>query len=414
MWNKIINSKIFYMILAIVCAIALWLYVDIVEAPKSTTTISNIPVTFVGEDALEQEGLMITTGGDSTVTLKVEGPRASISQIDRTNIKITVQVSSQITGEGHYSLYYDISYPGSVSNDLRTVNKSVNTIDVDVVKMTSKNIEIKGKFTGSAVEGARVSDVDFEFDQNTVKISGEQSKVEQIDHAEVVLDQQNLSSTWSGTLPIHLVDQEGNEIDRTDLVCDITEVYTIFPIRIVKEIPLTIDYTSGGGATEDNATAVISPETITISGSPDQLEQIDSIDLGTIDLSNIVTSEVYTLEIPTPEGITIISGGSTAKVTISMSGLTTRMVTTSDIEIINQPENVDVTLITKSLDVRIRGAASSMDLIRDEDVFVIVDLSGLDQISSGTRTLDVTVGVRGFADVGAVGEYQVVASIGSQ
>ena len=81
MWSKISNSKAAYMVLAIVCSIALWLYVDIVEAPKSTTTVSNIPVTFVGEDALEQEGLMIVDGSEITVSLKLEGPRSAISQV---------------------------------------------------------------------------------------------------------------------------------------------------------------------------------------------------------------------------------------------------------------------------------------------------------------------------------------------
>lgn len=411
MWSKISNSKAAYMVLAIACSIALWLYVDIVEAPKSTTTVTNIPVTFVGEDALEQEGLMITTGSDATITLKLEGSRSAISQVDRSNIKITVQAASQITDEGHYTLYYDISLPSAVSNNIRVVDRSATTIDVDVVKMMTKNVPIEGKFTGSVVEGARVSDTDFEFEQKTVKVSGERSQVDKVDHAEVELNQEGLSATWSGDLPIHLMDADGNEIDKTNLNCDIDEVYTIFPVQIVKEVPLTVDYTSGGGATEENATTMIEPEKVTISGTPDQLKQIDSIDLGTIDLSKIVTSEVMNMDIPLPDGVSVISGSSTAKVTVSMSGLTTRMVTTSDIELINVPQNANVSLITQALDVRIRGAASTMELVRDEDVYVIVDLSELDTNTQGTRTLIAKVGVRGFADVGAVGEYQVVASI---
>ena len=114
---------------------------------------------------------------------------------------------------------------------------------------------------------------------------------------------------------------------------------------------------------------------MTISGTPDQLKQIDSIDLGTIDLSKIVTSEVLNMDISLPEGVSVISGSSTAKVTVSMSGLTTRMVTTSDIELINAPSGTNVSLITQSLDVRIRGAAATMDLVQDGDVYVIEDLA---------------------------------------
>ena len=52
-----------------------------------------------------------------------------------------------------------------------------------------------------------------------------------------------------------------------------------------------------------------------------------------------------------------------------------------------------------------------MELVQDQDVYVIVDLADLDENTQGTRTLPAKVGVRGFADVGAVGEYQVVVNI---
>ena len=233
LWEKLSNSKVFYMILAIACSVALWLYIDIVEAPKSTTTVYNIPVTFIGEDELADDGLMITSGKDTTVTLKLEGPRSAISQVNRNNIVISVRVDSQINGEGHFSLYYEENLPSSVSTKLRVVERSVSTIDVDVVEMLSKSVEIKGQFVGTAVEGARISDTDFEFEQKEVTVSGERSLVEQVDHALVTLDVEDLSSTWSGDLPITLVDSEGNAVDMTNLTCDITEVYTIFPVQIV-------------------------------------------------------------------------------------------------------------------------------------------------------------------------------------
>ena len=74
MWNKISTSRGFYLIIAIICAIGCWLYVDIVYAPDTQQTIYNIPVTIYGEDVLADEGLMITSVSDQTITLtgKVE------------------------------------------------------------------------------------------------------------------------------------------------------------------------------------------------------------------------------------------------------------------------------------------------------------------------------------------------------
>ena len=97
----------------------------------------------MGEDELAEDGLMITSGKDTTVTLKLEGPRSAISQVDRNNIMITVQADTQISDEGHYSLYYEVDLPSTVASKLRVVERSVSTIDVDVVQMLSKSVEIR-------------------------------------------------------------------------------------------------------------------------------------------------------------------------------------------------------------------------------------------------------------------------------
>lgn len=419
MWSKISSSKAFYMILAIVCAIISWLYVDIVEAPDAKDTIYNIPVTFVGEDILAQEGLMITEGKDTTVDLVISGPRAAITKVERSNIKITVQAASQITGEGDYSLSYSESLPSSVSGlGVRVVDRSVSEIDVTVVQMITRTFEIEGRFTGSladeGVDGVQYlfDQSEFQFEVPTVTVSGERSLIEQIAKAEVTLDAQNLSSTWTGELPVVLEDSEGNPVDMNNLTVDVESVYTIFPIQRVKEVPLEVSFVSGAAATEDNVTKVIDPLTVKISGTEERLAKIESINVGTIDLSKIITSDVLTFTIPVPDGVNIISGNTTATVSVSVTGLTTRMVDTSNIQVINVPEGISVALITQSLSVRIRGDESVMSLVMDSDILITVDLAGIDTSVAGNRTMNATVSVVGFSDVGAVGEYQVTVNIG--
>lgn len=410
MWNKISRSKAFYMIVAVIFAIVAWLYVDLVEAPDAKDTIYNIPVTFVGEDVLADEGLMITEGKEATVDLVVSGPRSAITKLDRSNIKITVQAASQITGEGSYSLVYSESLPSSVSGTgTRVIDRSVSEIDVTVVQMITRTFEIEGRFTGSVAEGAIYDESEFQFEVPTVTVSGERSLVEQIVRAEVTLDAQDLSTTWTGELPIVLEDHEGNPVDRTNLSVDVEQVYTRFPIQLSKEVPLEVSFISGGAATEDNTSYVINPETVRISGTEEQLAKIDSINIGTIDLSKVVTSDVFTFSIPLPDGTNIISGTPTASVSVSVTGLTTRVVETGNIQLVNVPDGIKAKLVTQALSVRIRGSENVMNLVMDSDILVTVDLEGID--ATGTRTMPAKVSVVGFGDVGAVGEYQVIVDI---
>ena len=415
MWSKISNSKIFYMVLAIACAIGIWLYVDIVQAPDTTVTVDSIPVTFVGEDMLADEGLMITEGHSTTVTLTFRGPRTAVSQLDRNNTTIVVQAASQITGEGSYNLTYSINYPSSVdASQITPVNRSSTTISVNVVQMTTKTVDIKGRFTGSTATGVLFDENNFQFEVQQVTVSGERSKVEQVDHAEVVLSEENLSATWTGYLDVVLVDADGNTLDYNDdddLTCNVTSVYTTFPLQMVKEVPLTVTIQSGGGATSDNVSYTINPETILISGSEEQLAKIESINLGTIDLSDIVTSDTRTFSINPPAGVTVPSGTTNATVTVSVTGLETKKVSTSNIEAINIPDGINVDLVTQSLEVRIRGAADTLALVMDSDIHVTVDFTDIQSSGLGTRTVSAKVSVRGFADVGCVGDYTVVANV---
>lgn len=411
MWNKITTSRAFYIVLSIFCAICAWLYVDIVEVPDQTKHISNIPVTFIGEDILADQGLMIIDGYDATVSLTVSGPRNTLSKIDRTNTKVTVQAASQIHGEGSYSLTYSVDYPVS---GVTTKSQSVKRIDVQVVQMETKELPIQGVFEGTAVEGALYSDQDFQFEVPSITVTGERDVIQTVTAARVRLEAVDLSTTWSGDLPVELLDEEGKELDPKQLHISMSDdmIYTIFPIQIVKEVPLIVDFIPGGGATAEDVEYSINPSpTVTISGTPEALDSIDSINLGSIKLADIVTSDIFSFSINTPDGVKVISGNGTASVIAAIENLTTRTVETNNIELINQPDGYHVKALTENLTVRIRGTSDVMALVLDKDVYVTVDLANLKDISVGKRTLNAKVAVHGSSTVGAIGEYQVVVDI---
>lgn len=413
MWTKFTNSKIFCAIVAVFCAIVCWLYVDIVQAPKTPGTVYNIPVTFYGEDILAEQGLMITEGKDATVTLKLTGPRSAISKLDRNNITISVQAASQISEEGTYLLDYTISYPSTInSGSISITSRSLDKISVEVVQMTSKTLDIEGEFTGTTVEGALYDNSDFQFEVPSVTVSGERSQVDQVARAVVILDEQELATSWTGNLPVVLMDAEGNPIESDDLTCDITSVYTIFPLKITKEIPLSVNFVDGGGATAEDVTYSISPETVMVTGTQEDLEALESLNLGSISLSDVVTSDVFTFEIATPDGISLLNGVTTAEVTATMStSLTVRTVETANIEAVNVPEGLTASLVTESVVVRIRGAADVMSIVMDSDVYVTVDLSNFSADDVGSRTVNATVSVKGFSSVGVIGTCQVVVNL---
>ena len=58
MGRKILNSKIFYMVVSLLLAFVLWLYVGREANPEVTSTLSRVQVVFSGLEKLEERGLI--------------------------------------------------------------------------------------------------------------------------------------------------------------------------------------------------------------------------------------------------------------------------------------------------------------------------------------------------------------------
>ena len=405
-------TKILYIILSVLIAIVFWIYVDYETNDTYTTWINNISVTFDGEDTLEGRGLMIVhEESTETVSIKVSGKRATIMKLDRSNITITVK-TSQITGAGEQELDYTISYPKTVAeSSITLVSKSADTVTVSVTAESSKSVPVKATFTGSVASGYYAGEIVCSPEEIT--ISGPEEIVEQVEYAVVTVGDENVTDSVNAEYEFTLVDADGNEIDMSTLTCSTDTIAVAMSVGEKKTIPLTVTIVEGGGATEDDITVEIDPESISVSGDSTTLDELDSIDLGTIDLSEILTTATITKEINLPGTLDNLSGTTQATVKVTVSGLSVKTVTATQFTILNKPDNYTTTLVTESLNVTIRGTEEALEAVTAEDITVSVDLSQIDFStgSTGSVTVDAEVIVTSDDGVGAVGSYNVVVDV---
>lgn len=406
MWNKIKNSKGAYIALSVFFAIVCWFYVDLTVGPDIQITIRNIPVSFEGINELRARDLMIPDSNDTSITLKFSGQRSALSQLNRNNVTVSVDAASQVTGPGEQSLEYTVSFPNTVTaSSVKIKSRSVETIDVSVIRASTKTVSVSGSFTGSVADGY-IAD-GFQLEYNAISVSGEKSLVKRVDHAVVTLEKSGLSENWDGTLPVTLVDQNGNTVDSEQLSLSCHEMEVTLVVRKVKEIPLTVTFKEGGGATEENVEYKITPEKITVAGSEDALASLKEWNLGTVDLAQVVTSANLVMDISLPEGLSCASGEKTAKVSVTLPKLSTVKKETSNIKLTHQPEGKTVSLVTQSLEVRCRGSQDVLKLLVGSDIQAEVDLRNLEENAYGTCQVPATITVPGFSEVGAVGTYEV-------
>lgn len=401
------KNKILTALLSFAIALGLWLYVVTVVSPNSDKHYYNIPVTLQGEVVLQERGLMITTTELPAVSLHLEGNRTDLNKLNSSNITIAVDVS-RIGEPGSHSLTYTPSYPGDVPNNaISVLSRTPDTITLEVEERTSKQVDIDILYTGALSEDYMADKENRELDYETINISGPKSVIDQIAMARIEVNLDNRSESISEQFQYTLCNEKGEPVDAQLVTTDVEAVTLTLRIVRVKEIDLLVDILYGGGATAQTTDITIEPQTIRISGSDTLLEGLDSLDLGSINLAEISENEVLTFPIKLPEGITNETGVFEVQVDIQFPDLESKTLTVNQFNMVNVPAGLEVDMITKALEIQVRGPKAVIEKISPENVTVTVDFAN-EQVGTATVKADITINVDG---VGAVGIYNITATL---
>lgn len=404
-------NKALYIVLSIVIACALWLYVRNVDNPDRKLTISNIPVTFVGEDVLNGNGLMLTQETKASIVLEVQGKWSVLSRLRRDNITVTADLS-RIVAEGGHNLAYDIAWPNTVSaSSISVLDRDPFYVPVTVTKRSTQSVEVRGVFTGNVAKGYQAGE--FSFQPDKIELSGEEAAVAKVAYAQVTVNRKDLDESVREDMSYVLIGQDGEVIEDKSLTASPATVNVSLPVVVVKEVPLTVDFTPGGGVAGEEDSHLqygIEPASIVLSGDEDELAAYTAINLGAIDLAKVVGTGRFTFPIPLGQNVENVSGVEEATVTVTVHGLETVTLETPNIEIINVPEGYTATPVTQSLKVQVRGTEEALERVLPQYIQVVVDLKGL-SLPAGQNSQTAKVSINGVTDAGVIGEYKIAFTL---
>lgn len=412
--NKVFDSKIFWMVISLICSVVLWAYVSDQEGTIVEKTYAGIRVEFNGQEQLSGRNLSIMKSDYSSVTVKISGTRTELSKLDASNIVAVVDVSN-ITQPNEVELSYEIVFPNNVDTDGLTITKrSPDTVKLTIVKDATKTVNIKASFDGEIAEGGVAEEIIVY--PETVTVSGPEEILETIEYAWVSFgENKTIKSTYHVDTGISFMDKNGNllPIDQTKyLNWSPRTVSVTQPILITKEVPLTVNVISGGGVTKDDCVIKFDPQqTIKIAGDSEIVDDINAIPLGTVDLASFVESGEYTFAVVLPDGVQNIDGLTEVKVNIQIPNTYTKQFVTSNISLKNVTQGYSASINTKELKVTLRSSDPDiLDSITSEDISVIVDLK--DYVATvGQVMATAKVTVKGYDNVGAVGEIRVTVTL---
>lgn len=409
--KNMLTRKLLMALLSAVIALAMWAYVVTVVGPEYEETFTDIPVTFQRASYLEEKNLMLLNQETTYVTLELSGNRSDLKKLSSANISVTVDLS-KIDDPGTTLVRYDVAYPANVASDAITVqNRNPSGVSLVVVRRGSKNVPIEVDFTGTMPEDFIKEKPTLEME--SISISGPEDVVNKIHSARIQIElTQESTTTITGEYTYTLCDEDGQPVDAKYIEISGEEAETVsvtVEIKRVKEVPLTLGITAGGGATEENSSIVIDPMTILVSGSEELLADLENVQIGQIDLGTILEDTVLTFPIETPEGITNETGIAEVTVTISFPDLITQEFSVTQFVAKKVPTGFVGTVSTRELVVRIRGSRSVIEALTAEDITATADFTG---VEAGSQRLDATITIKGNpADAGAIGTYTVLGLV---
>ena len=407
--SKLFNNNIFWAVISLVAALAIWLYMTATQEEEIDVTLSGVQVVFAGEEDLQAtRGLVITDVSTRTVDVTVRGTRLNIGSLAASDVQAVIDVS-RFNSTSNSTQSYNLVYPDGVdASAVRVVRSSPSTISFQVTRMDDKIVPVDAAFTGSVAEGYMLGDIEYE--PRSITVSGPQSVLETIDRVYVEVELMDLDATRTVEAPFSLRHANGNEIAKDGLEFDFDTVTVTIPISKVKDVPIYVNLIEGAGATRENTSIKLSESSITIAGDAATVDGINRIEVGPVDLTSFELTYEGTLDVVLPNGVENISGIEEVDVSLEVTGLAVRDFTVTNISDTGLPEGYSAELVTHSLTVRIRGPQDALANLNSSNIRAVADLSNT--TASGTMDIpNVQIVIDGALNCGAVGTYRLTYNI---
>lgn len=379
---------------SIAFAIILWLLVTNYNDPSTSIQISNVPVTFINAETLEDQGetYIVEDGTDTIPVVSITAKRSIVDSLSADNVVAEADLS-KISDDGTVRIQLSTNkYADSISS----ITGSINEVKVSVEKEESKSLPITAKTSGSPAQGYTVGTVTTS--QNQVKITGAASIVDTVETAETTVDVSGYSSAISTKASLDLYDSDGNVVDQTNLTLNIDSVNVAVEILPTKTVSITAQ-TQGDpadGYILENIS--IDPDEVVIAGRNSILKGTESIvipaeEVDITDARKDVTAKVDLTDY-LPDGIILANSDSDSDINVTVTAHITRGeektvdFETGDISLTNVPDGYTAEVTGTSQDsgdsededtlsLTVEGTTSMLTSVTSSTIAPTIDVSAL-------------------------------------
>ncbi len=363
---------------ALFCACCLWLISMNINDPVSQR-VYTVAVQLLNMNTLTNAGKYVEIlDNTDTIRVTVRASRSVFSDFSEKNIVATADVS-EMTEDNRLPIAITTTKSDSKIESI-VADKEYVEVDIENVMKLQKRISVK--VANEPAEGYLLGNIST--DQNAVIISGPESVVDRIASTSVEINVDGATSDVNITLPVHLYDADGREVDDTKLTKSVSEVFTTASILQTKEIPL--EYKATGTPQEGYIFTneyIAEPDTVIIAAKPSVLKNINGITIeDALDLDGAtgnVTAEIE-LKKYLPDNTVLadtrFEGTVTATAVVEQEEIRTIEVSVDKITLTNIPEGYKVKFrgIEDTVLVKFAGLASKLGQLNADSLTGTIDV----------------------------------------
>ena len=402
------RSKVVRIVISILVAIAMWLYVDLERAPERTMTIRDIPVEFSGENTtLADKNLMLLSGYDTTIDLKIRGPKRELVKMNRDNVRVIASTSS-IDSVGVHQLDWTVSFPdGVVRTNVSVEKASLSQITVTVGELYTKEVPVECQVVGEVAEGYFTGDV--VLDPEVLTLRAQRDDLLNVSCAKLTVDISGATRSVVQTVDVQLYDYDGNPVENSNIRTNTSLIQAKVPVLTTREVELAVEFSGVPGAAMNSIKCDITPKTVRLNGEADVLDSIAKLVLATLHVDDLELHQQNSYVVTPPDGTWLVNGNEVATADITLEGIEEKSLTATSIEFDKLPSGLYAIAPDGGLTVRLWGLSEEIEAVTAENLRVIADMSAV--TGQGTVTVPVTVTISGFNDVTVRGTYELTVTV---
>ncbi len=429
--SELLYNKKFTITLSVVLAFALWLGISMIDNPIRQQTFSDLgaSVTLEGTAAADLGLGIVSDVASQRFSVTVSGPNYIVSSLKAEDFALSAS-TIEINSAGTYNLEL-AAVSNSGKSGFTVTSISPSSIDVTVDFIDTKEFTLIPKLLGvSAAEGlVAETPVISDSQQGTITVKGPRSTIDRIASVATykeVNDTLSTSQTFSSDVVLYdsndkilyrytadgsVYDANDNIITNSYLSLSFTSVKITQPISKKKTVVCKPVFNNlPAGLTVEDIDYKLNQSRVTIIGTPEIVDKIDSISLSAIDFRTVsTTSKQFEVSASLPDGVKFLESiENVFTIDINMSNYAEVTLDIKDIRCLGLSGGLKAKTDKQIKNVKLCGPANVIKNLKASDLFAVVDLTGK---AAGDYTVEVVIKSDIYDEVWQLGTYNTAITL---